>query len=434
MKTDKEKKKERQMSVAANTRRRMKEHRSFESSTLQLPKDVSTYSFKTEDPVRLDILPYKVTQEGNPHADVGTLHWERTYQAHRVGKNNKLMICPNRTAGKPCPICEYQKELRSDPEANKDIIKSLYPRERQLFNVIDLSDPKKIVRVFDISNFLFGAAIDALIDNADEDEKDEIECFADLKGGKTIKATLEKQSFDGSNPFFKVKAMSFKPREDYDEDKLDECHDLDSLLKIPEYDELKKAFEEDEKSGDGGDGNSEDTIEVGSKVSFKEGKLTITGEVTKIKNDMAVVEDDDGEDHKVDLDELALLSEEKKEKADEDEGNDEIKVGDKVKWEDDDGNNIEGEVTKIKGEKVTIEDDDGEDHKADIDEVTLLDADEKEKTDEEDGSSDEIKVGSKVKWGKKTGEVTKIKGDVAVVEDDDGEDHKVDLDDLTIVD
>jgi hypothetical protein len=51
---------------------------------------------------------------------------------------------------------------------------------------------------------------------------------------------------------------------------------------------------------------------------------------------------------------------------------DEIEVGSEVKWEDDDENEHTGEVKKIKGKKATVEDDDGEKHKVKLKDLELV--------------------------------------------------------------
>ena len=110
-----------------------------------------------------------------------------------------------------------------------------------------------------------------------------------------------------------------------------------------------------------------------------------------------------------------------------------IEVGSNVKWED-----KEGEVLKIKGDVATVEDDEGDEHKVDLDDLELVVAKKSEpKSGKESKKEVKIEVGSEVEWTDKNGddhegEVLKIKGDVATIEDDEGDEHKVDLDDLEL--
>jgi len=59
-------------------------------------------------------------------------------------------------------------------------------------------------------------------------------------------------------------------------------------------------------------------------------------------------------------------------------GGGEIEVGSKVKFTNTDDEEVEGEVTRIKGDTVTIEDEDGEKHKVDMDDLELVEEDDPE--------------------------------------------------------
>ena len=85
--------------------RRTKEHEeSFTTKTIKMPEGLSFYKVKT-GVKRLDIIPFKVGK-GNPFADPGTIHFERTYWVHRnVGANNDTYCCPAKMAvGSPIAL------------------------------------------------------------------------------------------------------------------------------------------------------------------------------------------------------------------------------------------------------------------------------------------------------------------------------------------
>ena len=48
-----------------------------------------------------------------------------------------------------------------------------------------------------------------------------------------------------------------------------------------------------------------------------------------------------------------------------------IAVGSEVEWEDKDGDDQEGEVIKIKGDTAVVEDDEGDEHKVDLADLKL---------------------------------------------------------------
>lgn len=196
----------------------------------------------------LDIVPYRVSVDNHPEVAKGDLWFERTVFTHfNVGPEQKARICP-RTIKQPCPICDERRDLmKEDSDANEDLIKELRPRERVLYNVIDLSDQDKGVQLMDISYFCFGKQLDEEIREGDDDYAD----FAELSGGKTLKIRWAEESLF-SNTFVKASRIDFKDRKDYDQDILDEVIDLDAILQVYDYEALQKelhgvAAEDEEK-------------------------------------------------------------------------------------------------------------------------------------------------------------------------------------------
>ena len=245
------KRRKKERSTASAAKRRAEEHGvGFEITSLNVPEGVKFFKIKSDKPIRLDILPYPVGK-GNPWADEGEFHYERTYFVHRgIGAEQSSYVCPRKTTNERCPICEFRAKLAKDPDADENLIKSLAPKERQLFNVIDTRDREKGVQIWDIAWWLFGKALDARIRNADED--DDYDHFADLEGGSTLKLGVEEKYFD-KRAFYAIDSIDFKRREDYDKDILEEVHNLDEMVKIIPYDELKKILleaEDDDKDED----------------------------------------------------------------------------------------------------------------------------------------------------------------------------------------
>lgn len=212
----------------------------FDRTTVRVPDGVNFLSVKKAGIFRFDVLPY-VVGEGNPFADEGVLHYERTFWTHRnVGPMTKSYVCLAKTFHKRCPVCELQTKLRSD--GDKVGSKALNPSERQLMNVIDLAEPDRGVQLLDMSKHLFGKQIDDKILMADED--DNYENFFHLQGGMTLKVVFEEQSFEGGGrPFYKAVSVDMKARKDYDDSILKECHPLDDLLIELRYEDLKKILE-----------------------------------------------------------------------------------------------------------------------------------------------------------------------------------------------
>ena len=101
-------------------------------------------------------------------------------------------------------------------------------------------------------------------------------------------------------------------------------------------------------------------LEVGDEVTWSdEDGDEQSGTISKIKGELAILKDSDGTTHKVDLSDLSK-AEEAEEAEEEEEEDATIEVGSKVKWADEDGDEKEGEITKIKGDLYYIEDADGD--------------------------------------------------------------------------
>ena len=239
------------------------------SRYLQIPADTPIFKPK-KGPYNLDFLPYEVKVDNHPEVSKGDLWYQRTYFVHfNVGDGNEAAICL-RTVKKPCPICEHVKELyNSDAQEDNDLAKELKAKERELYNIIDLDDQDKGVQLFDMSYHLFGKALDEEINEGEEELAD----FAELEGGKTLVCSFRKKKL-GTNEFFEVRKIDFEDRDDYDDDILEEVHDLDSLLNIKDYETLQKELygvidEDDDK-----DEEEEEKEEKKSKTSKTSKKRT----------------------------------------------------------------------------------------------------------------------------------------------------------------
>lgn len=268
-KNKKKKERRQKRSTSAAAKRRAETHKTgFDNTAFEMPDDKKQFALKSDKAVRLDILPYEVG-EGNPYADKGELHYERTFWIHRkIGVDQTSYVCLSKTCKEACPICEFRAKLMKDPDADEDLIKDLAPKERQLFNVINTKDKNKGVQIWEISFHLFGKRLDTEIKNSDEDDK--YENFAELEGGFTLKCGVEEKSFGGQS-FYEVSSINFKPRsDDYDEDILAETTCLDDILIIKEYDELKEIFLQTTDDDDDDDDDNEKDKK--SKKSKKSGK------------------------------------------------------------------------------------------------------------------------------------------------------------------
>jgi hypothetical protein len=229
---------------------------------LKLPDGVKFFEMKPGIH-RIDILPF-TAGKGNPYADEGELHFERTFWIHRgIGPDGNAFVCPRKTANEPCPICEARTKLSKDPDADEDLIKDIAPKERQLWAVFDQKNPDKGIQIIDMSFHLFGKQLDARVRNADDDDKYAL--FADPEEGFTLKLGVVEKHF-GKQTYNEVETIDFKQREPLDEDLLKNVPCLDELLVVLPYEKLKSIFLQTSEAGKDDD-DDEDEPKKGKKSS-----------------------------------------------------------------------------------------------------------------------------------------------------------------------
>ena len=380
-KTRREKRREK-----VSAKRRVTEHQSgYSSTSLLLPDGVSLYKPKAGNR-RIEILPY-VVGDGNPFADPGTQYYERTYYVHRgIGPDNSSFVCPRKTAGKECFICDHRAKLAKDPKADEEEIKALAPKERQLWNVYDYAETDKGVQLWDVSHHLFGKRLDTEIRNADED--DGFEFFADPDDGFTLRVAFEDKSFAGNN-FVEAASINFKARKgSLDEELLEAAQCLDDLLTLKSYEDLKKVFLQTAEE--------EDDEDEDDKPKRKPAKGKVKPEPEEDEE-----EDEDEEDEDPSFD-----------------------VGDFVGY----GKHGECEIVKVSkdGSKLDLEDEDGIVYKGvPVSKVTLADDEE----DEEEEDDEPPKKKGKPAPAKKGKAKPEPEDDEEEEDDEDEEDEEEDEDD-----
>lgn len=219
---------------------------------LNLPKDVPIFSPEPECTVKLDFMPYVITDPKHPDRDIqqgtameGDLWYRRPYKLHRdVGadKDHNSAVCL-RSVGKKCPICDYRAK-RSVAGADKEELKAMNASQRNLYVVIPRGHKKfeEVPHIFDISDYLFQALLTKEL-KADPDK----EVFPDLVEGHTLKIRFEPGTFTTAKPYPEANRIDFVERtEVYDESILDDIPNLDEVLAIMDYKELEAKFQEQE--------------------------------------------------------------------------------------------------------------------------------------------------------------------------------------------
>jgi len=224
------------------------------SSYLDIPKDVKVLTIEDDTRlIHLDFLPYEVTDEKHPDrndkskiAMPGALWYKRPFRTHRnVGVNNETIICL-KSISKKCPICEWVRE-KMDKGGDWDDVKEIASKPRNLYIVVpvDSKDYDEVPHVWDMSHFLFQEIL-----NEELEINEENDVFPDLEEGKTAIIKLKWEKF-GRSPYPKARDIKFEDRDPYDEKILDEVPNLDELLNVLSYEEIKnKFFEMDDEEVD----------------------------------------------------------------------------------------------------------------------------------------------------------------------------------------
>lgn len=218
-----------------------KQDKGFTPTCTQLPDGTTYFQMKKLGNVPIDIIPY-IAGKGNPCADEGMIHCERTIFVHKdLGVDGKKrFLCLADNFGKKCPICNWMMEHKND--ASPEMLYRLKPQKRQLWRVIDLENKSAGIQVWDV----------AFKKSFGEKLRDKIQAvrkyanFAELKaseGGKTLQLLVDDLPLSNGQKYKGVKNIEMIDREkDYPDSILTQGPNLDDILIELSYDELMQQF------------------------------------------------------------------------------------------------------------------------------------------------------------------------------------------------
>ena len=234
--------KERREARVSTARRRAEQHEvGYATTTLRIPDGLGFWEMK-EGVHRIDIVPYRVGK-GNPFVTTeGELHFERTYYSYkRIGPAQKYYIAPGRTFGKPDFVQDWRVAESRKENPDVKFLKSLVPKERQLFLVWDHADKSKGVQLWDLSFHVFGKLLDQRIKSSSESEGWDFFYMPDATG-LTLRITVKKESA-AAFEFLNVLSIDFQPRtQGLPDNIVNHGFCLDSMLIEMSYDGLRDAF------------------------------------------------------------------------------------------------------------------------------------------------------------------------------------------------
>lgn len=362
----------------------------FDRPYIKIPAGMKQFRPEKDKEYILDIIPF-IAGEGNPRADKGMPHWERTFRVHKnVGPSQKTYLCIADAASKPCAPCSERLRLR-DKGAGKEELRAFNTSERQLF-LVRLKGTKEIM-LWDESTWCFGKYLKATLDR----KEGKFDMFADPNKGYSLEIGTKEESMGSGKPYVICPNINFIKREKQIGSGIyDKAPCLDDMLVVLTPKEMEDLFfqtadaeeDTDEKLKKGKkqqETEDEDEDTVTDSDDDEENDSELEPEETEDDDEDSETEEDSDED-----DEPASKKKSKKEKTAKECG---LKVKDMVEHP----KFGECEITKISpdGTSLTLEDEDGDKHMAvGPEEVELIG---KETEVDEDEDEDEVPAPKKKK-------------------------------------
>lgn len=193
----------------------------------------------------VDIVPYRAGKH-DPVTKEGVPSYVLDLWVHRgIGATEDSFICLKLTYGKPCPICEDIARISAGEDYDEDYVKKIKAKRRCVYNMVCYDSDKEEdmgVQVYEVSHFYFEKNITVLAKKRRGKSGANVGGgigFAHPKHGKSISFVISGQKMNT-----KYEGFSFEDR-DYElsKDILQQAFVLDEIIHIPDYDEVKEAYE-----------------------------------------------------------------------------------------------------------------------------------------------------------------------------------------------
>lgn len=216
-----------------------------------IPEGLEVFKPEGGKTYHIDVIPYQVGNY-NKAADPGDEWYELTYWVYNgLGIEDRRYVAIGEMCGQRDPVAEHFAHLRKSG-ADWDDMKPFKATKRQLMLIFVHELADKGLLLWEGG---YGTLGKELADEIEEGgEADWIEDFDDPDGGATAKVRFKAEDIGMKNKWVKASRVDLIEREDgFDADGNDKlaaeilkqaegiC--LDTLLKIPDYDTLKKALD-----------------------------------------------------------------------------------------------------------------------------------------------------------------------------------------------
>ncbi len=210
----------------------------------EIPK--SKFWKPTEGEHQVNIIPYLAGKHDPKIAEGEPTYLLDVWVFTNVGANEGNYVALARNYDLPDPRAEYQSELKQDPEYDEELVKSLYPKRRVVYNVEVLDSPQeqaKGIQLFEVPHFSFEKP---LLERSKLPKGGGFVYFADADEGKTVSFEIKKGTYTNKTTGKTGKKMDyisfqFIDRKPLSDELLKSAYQLDEIIHIPEYDELKAA-------------------------------------------------------------------------------------------------------------------------------------------------------------------------------------------------
>lgn len=219
---------------------------------LDLPEGITLYKPGTEEfDFRIDMLEWVATAK---HPDVildaknsdikdkikpGDIVNTLTFHVHRnIGPEGKTVVCPKRTFGHKCPICEHQVEVAEENGNNwkANAVKALYPSERVAIYLVDL-EGENTTQVYETGPSVFMEELEKA--QARYEKKHGTMDYSSLTDGYTLEGYTSKKPLPSGGNYLQFGGFEFEKRKKQYGDKMyDELEPLENFLIVKSYEEL----------------------------------------------------------------------------------------------------------------------------------------------------------------------------------------------------
>jgi hypothetical protein len=189
---------------------------------------------------KINILPYVVSSKNHPLVHSGDLNkgdndynleiFVHTY----IGPSNATVICPKKTYGTPCPICEQSQEYKDAGKTKES--EALWAKKKMYYSIQDVLKPGDGVQLFETNFKYFEKPLRSLA--RDTDDGTAFINFPDLKKGKIVKFMGEKEKFEGKD-FVQFANFKFLERDESIAALADDAIAFDKYLVVHTYEELE---------------------------------------------------------------------------------------------------------------------------------------------------------------------------------------------------